>query len=360
MTLALLLTAMHATAAPRAPAAEQWTLDAQHFDSTRVWPLSTGHNVTVAIVDSGVDAHHPDLIGRVLPGADFTGDAADGRVDLSANAHGTSVAGIIAGTGAGPDGITGLAPDVAILPVRISDNLASDPTQLAQGIDYANNHGAQVINVSFCASILNPQVRTAVEAAIQHDIVVVAAAGNDGLAGNLPQYPAALPGVVAVAASDVHGNLWSKNESGPYLGLTAPGVDIYTTGLQGGHLRATGTSFAAPQVAATAALLRSRYPAETATQIISRLTSTAHPSGQGRSAQWGFGIVDPYQALTAQPTPQTASNPLLQPVAAATSDNPRQGNDFTRVLVGVAAALVVVGVFVAMTFRRRRASRSSR
>jgi type VII secretion-associated serine protease mycosin len=354
---ALLLTAAPASATPKAPPAQQWFLDAQHFDSARVWSLSTGKGVTVAVVDSGVDSHHPDLTGQVKPSADMTGEGTDGRTDLSGNAHGTSVAAIIAGTGHGPDRITGLAPDATILPVRISDGLASDPAVLAQGIDYATTHGAQVINVSICALVLNPQVRTAVEAAIRHDVVVVAAAGNDGLAGNQPQYPAALPGVIAVAASDAQGARWPKSESGPYLGLTAPGVDIYSAGPQGSHIQATGTSFAAPQVAATAALLRSRYPKETAGQIIERLTTTAHGTGQGRNPQWGYGIIDPYQALTARPAAAGTANPLLEQMPSATPGRPAPSASVAWVTSGIGAA---VGVGLAVFIIRRRGSRSRR
>jgi type VII secretion-associated serine protease mycosin len=342
-------------AAAETPAAEQWALDARHFDSARTWTLSTGRGVVVAVVDSGVDAHHPDLAGRVLPGVDLVGDAGDGRVDSSSNSHGTSVAAIIAADGSGAGGMTGLAPGATILPVRISDDLASDPATLARGIDYATTHGAKVINISVCASILNPQVRTAVDAAIRQDVVVVAAAGNDGLKGNPPQYPAALPGVLAVAASDARGSLWPDSESGAYLGLTAPGVDIYTAGLQGSHQQASGTSFAAPEVAAAAALLRSRFPDESATQIITRLTSTAHSPRPGRSTQWGFGIIDPYRALTAGAHPAVA-DPLSQPAIGA----PKAADAETRtgpggtVIILVVAILAVIGAVIVVFVRRQR------
>ncbi len=358
LALAAPFAATPALAAPRAPSAQQWALDAKHFDSARLWSLSTGKGVTVAVVDSGVDDHHPDLTGRVLPGADFTGNAADGRVDLSTDAHGTAVAGIIAGTGTGPDHITGLAPDATILPVRISDTLTSDPAVLAQGINYATTHGAKIINISICARILNPQIRTAVETAIEHDIVVVAAAGNDRLTGNPAQYPAALPGVIAVAATDAEDRLWPKSESGPYLGVTAPGVDIYTTGAEGSHQQATGTSFAAPHVAAAAALLRARYPAETAAQIISRLTSTAHHPRQGRDDTSGYGFIDPYQALVA-PAPPAEPNPLLQPIAEPHPKSTGHAFRTASIIAGLGATLAAVAALT-LLFIRRRGRRSSR
>ncbi|MET3424826.1 type VII secretion-associated serine protease mycosin [Actinoplanes tereljensis] len=314
----------------------------------------------MAVVDTGVDAHHPDLAGRVRAGADFTGDASDGRVDRSSNGHGTSVAGIIAGSGTGPDHINGLAPDATILPVRISDTLAGDPAAVAQGIYYAATHGATVINVSICTTVPDPQIRSAVDDALRRDIVVIAAAGNDGLTANPPQFPAALPGVVAVAASDTAGNRWPKSESGPYLGLTAPGVDIYTAGIQGSHQQSTGTSFAAPHVAATAALLRSRYPQENASQIIGRLTATARHADTGRSAQWGFGIIDPYRALTAPPGSPTASNPLLQPLADTKPPASGPAGRPAWIWPTVGAAIAVAAASTVFAVRRRRGARSKR
>jgi type VII secretion-associated serine protease mycosin len=332
-----------ADAAQRSPGPAQWTLDASHFDVARIWPLSTGSKVIVAIIDSGVDAHHPDLATNVLPGADFTGHAADGRLDTSSDGHGTAVAAIIAGTGHTSEGITGLAPDATILPVRVSDDLASDPAALAQGIDYATRHRATVINISTCAAILNPQVRAAIDAAIQHDVVVIAAAGNNGLTGNPPQYPAAIPGVVAVAASDTSNNLWPKNESGPYLGLTAPGVDIYTAGPQGSHQHITGTSFAAPHVAAVAALLRARYPRETAAQIINRMTSTAKTTDTNRNYQSGYGLINPYAALTTPAPPSNATNPLLLAAPA-----PKEATPPAKSSTGAARIAIIAGTIAAI------------
>jgi type VII secretion-associated serine protease mycosin len=334
-------------------AAPQWALDAHHFDSSRIWRESTGRGVTVAVVDTGVDANHPDLAGRVLVGADFTGTAADGRMDTSSTAHGTSVAGVIAADG-GAGGLTGLAPEVKILPVRVATDLAADPAAMAQGIDYAATHGAQIINVSLCSLVLNPQIRAAVEEAIQRNIVVVAAAGNDGLAGDPAEYPAAIPGVVAVAASDRTGALWPQSESGGFVGLTAPGVDIYTTGARGTRSSVTGTSFAAPHVAAAAALLRSHYPAETAAQIIERLVSTTQRGGQ-RDAHWGYGIVDPYRALIAAPPAASVTNPLLATAAAAAAATPAGSRNVPVFLISAGAALVVVMIVAALVVRRRRA-----
>jgi type VII secretion-associated serine protease mycosin len=347
--LVVLAAADPAAAAP----GRQWTLDSEHFDGARLWQLSKGDGVIVAVVDGGVDAHHPDLIGRVLPGADFTGYAVDGRRDVSADGHGTSVAGIIAGSGSGPAGsaVSGIAPRARILPVRVADGAASSLTALAQGIDYASTHGAKVINVSTCTPVSDPQVRAAVAAAVRRDVVVVAAAGNDGLAANSAQYPAALPGVLAVAASDVSGARWPKSESGGYIALTAPGVDIYTTGPDGGYVSATGTSFAAPQVSGVAALLRARFPAENAVQIVNRLTGTATSGGHGRTAEGGYGLIDPYRALTAAPFSRTENNLLAAPPPASV---PAPGKSHLVPLVAAVLVAAVLLVAAATALLRRR------
>ncbi|MEU4244348.1 type VII secretion-associated serine protease mycosin [Actinoplanes sp. NPDC026619] len=363
-TIAAMIALLSSTgpAAAQEASTPQWSLDADHFDASRIWQLSTGKGVVVAVVDTGVDAHHPDLAGRILPGADFTGTAADGRVDTSSNGHGTSVAGIIAGNPGRADGVTGLAPGASIMPVRISIDLAADPAVLAQGIDYAATHGAKVINISSATPILNPQVRSAVDEAFRNDIVVVAAAGNDGQLGNPAEYPAALPGVIAVAATDNTNTRWPKSETGPYLGLSAPGVDIYTTSTQGSRITTTGTSFAAPQVAATAALLRARYPDENAAQIIARLTTTAHGGSTGRDAQQGYGLIDPFRALTAPEPAAAVTNPLLQPMAPVekTSAAGQHRSPASSIIIGGVAAVVAAAMAAAFIIRRRNAARRPR
>lgn len=345
------------TQPPNPPSVRQWALDAAHLDSVGVWRSSTGANVVVAVVDSGVDARHADLAGRVLAGADFTGNAANGQVDVSADAHGTSVAGVIAGTGRGAGGqaVTGLAPGAEILPVRVADGAAADPVAMAQGIDYATKHGARVINISMCMPALNPQVRDAVAAAIQSDIVVIAAAGNDALTGNRPKYPAALPGVLAVAGTDAAGNRWPNSESGDYISLAAPAVGIYTAGAQGGYLTATGTSFAAPQVAAAAALLRSAYPGENATQIINRLTGTATSNGHGRTPELGYGIVNPSRALLTASPPVDAANSLLTPPQATRKEHSAGRAHNRMVIAGITLfAVIVIAVAIHLRLRLKR------
>ena len=229
----------------------------------------------------------------------MTGD--NGWNDVSGDSHGTSIAAIIAGSGKGA--VTGLAPDAKVLPVRVTVSGGAQPVTLAEGILYAVDHGAKVVNVSSGTDTPDPNLKAAVEHALAKDVVVVAAAGNDGRRGNAPIYPASFPGVVAVTGVDAHNACWSDSESGPQIALAAPGVDITSADDHGGYLRGDGTSYAAPYVAAAAALVRSEYPRMTAGQVVRQLVDTADRVGSApHDDHFGYGIVDPLRAVTAGPT----------------------------------------------------------
>jgi len=211
------------------PASAAWA------DSTRdrQWPLaflkvaeaqrySQGAGVIVAVIDSGVDASHPDLAGSVLSGIDAQpGASGNGWTDT--DGHGTGMAGLIVAHGHGPGGslgVVGIAPQAKILPVKDG---ASAGTAVADGIAWATNHGAKVISISEGSADDDPRERAAVEQAIARDIVVVAGAGN--LPGQGVDYPAAYPGVVAVAGVDQHGNHAEVSLTGPQVVLSAPAVN---------------------------------------------------------------------------------------------------------------------------------------
>src|SRR5438067_4552539 len=178
--------------------AEEWTL--ADFHAQRAWELSTGAGVIVAVVDSGVEAGHPDLQGQVAPGVDFVdGPPHDGTLDV--DGHGTGMASIIAGTGhgLGGRGMVGLAPGARILPVRVL-GAGTPGERTGDAIRYAADHGARVINLSLGGSDPEPHSLRDMEDAVRHaigrDAVVVASAGNSGDSGNPLDYPAAIPGVV--------------------------------------------------------------------------------------------------------------------------------------------------------------------
>ncbi|MGW6197217.1 type VII secretion-associated serine protease mycosin [Kribbella sp. NPDC055110] len=276
----------------------------------RAWPFSTGSGVTVAVIDSGVDADHPQLRrpGKVLPGHDFyVPGKLPGNYDCIS--HGTGVAGIIAADGRPGIGFEGVAPGARILPVRISERETDtngnteeiDPKILANGIKYAVDAKARVINLSVAGFRDQPPVRKAIAYAVAHDVVVVAAVGNGQSSddGPLPSYPASYPGVIGVGAIDNSGARVSASQVGPYVDLVAPGGSVLAPTRVAGHAYEDGTSFAAPFVAGTAALVRAAWPKLTAAQVAQRLLATADPARGGTgSLEYGAGIVDPYRAVT--------------------------------------------------------------
>ncbi|MFE3185528.1 S8 family serine peptidase [Streptomyces violascens] len=364
LVAAITLTALPQTAVPAAAVVvrqEEWPLDAQHFDADSIWRLAQGQGVTVAVIDSGVDATHPDLAGQVLSGTGFIGDPKDtGQSDISSDSHGTAIAGIIAGTGTaqGGSGMIGLAPRAKLLPVRVGAQGAVTALALAQGIKYAADHHAQVINVSLGTPTPDPLLREAVAYALGKDAVLVASAGNSGQDGNPLLYPAAFPGVIDVTGTDAQGQFWPVSESGPHTTLAAPSTRIYSTNSHGQYVQAEGTSYGAAYVSAAAALVRSTSPRLTASQTIRRLITTAqHPSGHALpDDQYGYGIVAPLAALKDASTTASNTNPLLSaPISAGQAD----AHSDTIVIVaagGLAAATAVTSAFI---WRRRARSRGN-
>ncbi|WP_433269068.1 type VII secretion-associated serine protease mycosin [Actinosynnema sp. CS-041913] len=282
----------------------------QLLDPRRVWPRSKGAGVLVAVVDSGVDADHPQLgrAGKVRGGRDFVRPGGSpGAFDCVS--HGTGVAGIIAADPVPDVGFHGIAPDAAILPVRISErdvgdrgeSLRIDPQVLADGIRYAVDEGAKVVNLSLAGYDDQPAVRDAVAYAVAKDALVVAAAGNGQRddAVELPSYPAAYDGVLGVGAVDIDGARMSGSQVGRYVDIVAPGAKVLAATRVDGHTYVDGTSFAVPFVSATAALVRAAWPRLTAPEVARRLVATADPARGGRhSTAYGAGLVDPYRAVT--------------------------------------------------------------
>jgi type VII secretion-associated serine protease mycosin len=290
----------------------QWHVD--QLDLAGAHQITRGEGVTVALIDSGVDATHPDLRGNLLPGVDLVDP--DNPNAWTPDQHGTLVAGVLAGHGHGPaagDGVLGVAPGASVLPIRASSGDDDEtPTShlVADGIGYAVANGASVISISL-SSEHSEMDELAIEAARRSDVVVVAAAGNRPDAEAVT-FPAALPTVVAVGGTDRDGGPADFSVTGPEITLTAPGEEIVTTRPGGGYAVASGTSFAAPIVAGAAALVRSRYPDLTADEVIHRLVSTAADAGPpGHDEQHGHGVVDIVAALTAEepPMPPVADEP---------------------------------------------------
>ncbi|MGC5017537.1 type VII secretion-associated serine protease mycosin [Micromonospora sp. DT47] len=289
---------------------DQFQLD--ELGAGTAWRTSTGRGVTVAVVDSGVDGSHPDLAGQVLPGIDLVSPA--GAAEPDPVGHGTTVASLIAGRGDDKRGVVGLAPDARILPVRVLDdeNRYDDAMIVAKGVRWAVDNGAGVINLSLGGSGDSPALAAALDYAFARDVVVVACTGNVATStSSKVWYPAREPGVIAVAGLERDSeNLWSGSITGHATVLTAPATGLVGARPPADHWGVQGTSFASPLVAATAALIRSRYPEMSAGDVVNRLLVTAKDIGPtGRDDRFGYGLIDPVAALTAD-VPLTHRNPL--------------------------------------------------
>ncbi|MFI5932446.1 type VII secretion-associated serine protease mycosin [Actinoplanes sp. NPDC051494] len=289
--------------------AEQWHL--KTLDVAGAWVYSSGEGVTVAVIDSGVDADHVDLKGQVLKGLDLVDPGGDGDTDLVG--HGTTVSAIIAGRGDDDEGVVGIAPKARILPVRVLDreNRYDDAMIVAKGVRWAVDNGARVINLSLGGNGSSPALAAALDYAFAKDVVVVACTGNlSASTSTNVWYPAREPGVIAVAGMEKDGNvLWSGSITGRETVVTAPATQLVGA-RPDGYWRVQGTSFAAPMVSGTAALIRSRWPTMSAGEVVNRILKTAKDRGQpGRDDQYGYGMVDPAGALTAE-VPAVLHNPL--------------------------------------------------
>ncbi|MCE6996009.1 type VII secretion-associated serine protease mycosin [Saccharothrix sp. S26] len=343
----------------------------QALDVTRAWPHSTGAGVLVAVVDTGVDRDHPQLSapGKVARGEDFhlTGDLPG---DFDCGSHGTAVASIVAADPVEGVGFHGVAPGARVLPVRVADRdldesgavRALDPVVLARGIWYAADQGAKVINLSMAGLEDNQYVRDAVAHAVAKDVLVVAAAGNrqrDGV--RLPSFPAAYDGVLGVGAIDIAGDRMSGSQLGDYVDLVAPGKAVAGATRAGGHAYWEGTSFAAPFVAGTAALVRAAWPELTAPEVARRLLATASPA-RGEAAAYGAGVVNPYRAVT---DGLVAAEPDVLPVVVKPVEDPGAARERAwwraavaharrHLLLAAAVVLVAVVLLVVLVNGRRR------
>lgn len=336
----------------------------QHrLDFKRVWAFTKGEGVLVAEVDSGVDATHPQLKdAHVLPTVDLTNTRT-----LDCNGHGTRVAGIIVGQDLGRQGIVfvGVAPEAHLLPIKQTDAGRNDngAPVLAQGIRTAVDRGAKVINVSITTPGNVPELAAAVRYAQAHDVVIVAAAGNEtsGSDSNRPQYPANYPGVIGVAAIDQKGERAGFSVTATRVSVAAPGDQIISTaaGPQHGYNSLSGTSFAAPFVTGVVALVRSYHPELNYQQVIHRIEVTADHS---TDPALGFGVVNPYQAVTAvlpEENKRATPTPTIQAIPPLPKVQPPDSHirNLALLLAGIGGGvtvLVLAGAVVVPRGLRRR------
>jgi serine protease len=277
---------------------QQWGLDDLAIESA--WSHSVGSQVDIAIVDTGVAASHPDLRGRVCSGVAFlNGDGVTrtGKGATDPQGHGTHVAGIAAASTGDGVGVAGVAPRARLVPVRVMDDkghgYASD---VARGIIWAVDHGAEVINLSL-GGPGTPSMESALDYALDLGVVVVAAAGNDG-PGGAPSFPGAFDDAIAVASYDRGGAVSSFSTRGSYVDVAAPGRSILSSLRTGDWGFMSGTSMATPHVAGLAALLLAEDPSRTPAQVRQRIETTAVDAGAaGRDPAYGAGRVRPTAAL---------------------------------------------------------------
>ncbi|GHH35809.1 type VII secretion-associated serine protease mycosin [Lentzea cavernae] len=344
---------------------QEWHLDALDVYSAQA--QSRGDGVVVAVIDSGVDARHPDLAGRVLPGTGFgRSQGTDGTTDI--DGHGTGMAGIIAATGKG-GGALGIAPGAKILPIASADEKEQFGLDVvAESIRWAADHGAKVVNMSLgFSSSMTPSLVKAVNYAIEKDVVLVAATGNDGKEVSAP---ANIKGVIAVAGTNKVGKPWVSSNVGADTVLAAPAEGIVTAAPESvyasGYAEMDGTSAASAIVSGVAALVRAKHPEMPAKDVVNALISTAKDMAEpGRDATTGFGMVDPMGALTAK-LPPVERNPLLpppqpstaQPAPTLASQRPEQPVDLSDRLPFVAAVAggtaVMTGLLIAVPAIRSR------
>jgi type VII secretion-associated serine protease mycosin len=331
--------------------------------------ISQGEGITVAVIDTGVDAEHPDLSGNVLPGLDVVaGGNGNGWGDRLG--HGTGMASLIAGHGHGSgnsEGVLGLAPKAKILPIRINtsadEGQAGNGVAMARGVDEAINRGAKIISISQKS---DSAAQDALEkAAAERGVIIVAAAGNRNLE-NLIIDPAAFEGVVAVGAVGKDGQIADISVRDKKLELAAPGVDIVAANILNNSTGSrysigTGTSGATAIVAGVAALVWAKYPQATSKQIIQQLNATAADKGDaGRDDEYGFGVVDPVKALTAPlPTPSTTGAAPSADVSAPhvdASPETKSSNGLLLAIGGVVLLAILIAVILLVARRRSRAS----
>lgn len=326
-----------------------------------VWPMTQGRHVKVAVVDSGVDTSH-----RQLPHVDTYDETGTGAHDCTG--HGTMIAGIIAAQDQRGDRVPflGVAPKVHLISVKIAvQDQNNDPRVLAKGIKRAADLGAKIINVS-SQTPNYPFLKEAVQYAQNAGALIVAAAGNtsqDKKDAEQALYPASYDGVLSVGAVGRDGKVQDFTDTKSRVAVLAPGKAIISTWPGSTYNALDGTSFAAPYVAATAALVKSYYPSLTAQQIKHRIEATADG---GTSVGSGHGMVNPLRAVTAvlpEENGQSGPPDRARPVAV---DQPSRSDPFTHTMalafvggaLGVAAAIAAGGLIIPAG--RRRAWRPGR
>ncbi|MFF1445468.1 S8 family serine peptidase [Streptomyces sp. NPDC058295] len=360
-----------------------------------MWKVSTGKGVKVAVIDSGVNPDTSSLKGQVLAGEVPTTVAYGATLDYLG--HGTTMAELIAGTGAG-DGLKGLAPGAKIVPYRIlTDGLKnkaerSKTASSAKAIRAAADSDAKIISMSFGSPGDDPEQEAAIKYAQSKGKLMFASVGNDAERKSLIDYPAAYPYVVGIAASDENGKVTKFSEHGNYVDLASPGIDVPTwcDNTFRSYCKGQGTSQATAITSASAALIWSAHPKWTANQVLASLIDTAGRdwAKNDPSTYLGYGLIRPRMVLeqsnfnpgsaetdplarenatgvtdeagntpsASAPTPQPSKATAGGKTSAAASTSDTSDSTTTWIAFGVAAAVLVIGGGAFAILRSRRAT----
>jgi subtilisin family serine protease len=272
----------------------------RQIEALEAWDIVTGsQQIVIAVIDSGIKLTHPEFEGHLVSGYDYSNNDA---VPDDDSGHGTHVAGIIAAASDNGEGIAGVCPNCALMPVKVLDeNNLGSWAQLAKGIIFAVDHGARILNLSLGSTTHSETLASAIDYAVQSGALVIAAAGNFN--SDAPFYPASLEGVIAVGATTQKGLRWSKSDFGTYIDLVAPGELIYSTyhdfdNVYHGYTYMSGTSMAAPFVSGVAGLLLSVAPILSAEDVQEALILGAEDLGdENWDPEFGHGRVNAMGAL---------------------------------------------------------------
>lgn len=269
----------------------EWHLAKMQVPSA--WDISLGNGITVAILDTGVDATHPDLAGQLVPGWNMFDNNAD---TTDVYGHGTMVAGVVGAASNNTAGVSSIAWQSKIMPVRISglDGMASIST-IANGLMWAADHGARVANISYAVSGY-VTVQNAAQYMKNKGGITVVSAGNSGALDSSP----ASDTMISVSATDSNDARASWSTYGPFVDVSAPGVGIWTTTRGGGYSAVSGTSFSSPATAATVTLMMAANPQLSTVDVGNLLKSTAVDLGTaGWDQYYGYGRVNTFAAVQA-------------------------------------------------------------
>ncbi|GAB7030645.1 type VII secretion-associated serine protease mycosin [Streptomyces sp. NPDC021749] len=350
-----------------------WSL--QRLLTAQMWQHGKGEGIRVGVIDTGIDAGNKQLQGAIGTGGAslVRGKPTDDKVG-----HGTKVAGIIAAQQISGSGFFGIAPGAKVIPFQqTSEEKPGTAESLAKAIRLAVDEHVNIINISQGTGAnrrLLPTLEQAVSYAERHKVLIVASAGNGGAdGGEKSMYPAAYSddysNVLAVAASDRNNERAPFSQSGEFVNIAAPGVDMVSTVPDGGNCVDQGTSFAAPYVTGAAALLKARHKDWTPQQLIWHLEQTAERVKKGRDDFIGWGVVDPVAALkddttpTAPPKPDKASQAAdgsnIHPVALTVGESAEDRRARISIYIvggGILAVGAVVGTAIAIRDWRRKTS----